>query len=548
MCKPHDFKMSRYSVLFVLLFHFNVIFCLDDDGPIIQLEKGKIQGIIRKSESGNNYYAFQEIPYAAPPVGANRYQLIKEPEPWEGILPTKKNTKICYQVTSRHKDLEISEDCLYMNIYSPDISGKKLLPVLLWVHGGGFTAESSTFEYSGPKYIMDHGVVVVTFNYRLGPFGFIGTDDGVIPLNLGLKDQRFAIEWVSKNVHLFGGDPKQVTLVGESAGSVAVGYHMISQKPEEDLFRAAIMQSGTPASALLKQSDSTENAFKLGRKINKGFTSDNTTELLQLLQNAKAEDILATSITGAVSVEKEGLFSHLGYQAFIDKKYKKIPVLIGFNSEEWLFLAEYENKTLMKSIDNDPTLLIPSRVNIHNDMKPKLGEFIKEIYTNNQSFENYYGGYIRYSTDELFIMGTCKQVELSCEDTPYYLYQFAYKGKLGGSIDLIPPPGAERVAHAEDLHYFWDDTTNEDLSKFPLEDQLMLHRYTKMWTNFIKYSNPTPEKDPLLQNFTWLPSEPNTLRYMNINSTFEMLQHPKKYKEIKQELEKYILPPFDSYW
>lgn len=117
----------------------------------------------------------------------------------------------------------------------------------MWIHGGGFSAESSTYEYYGPKYIVDHGIVVVTLNYRLGPFGkeffffsnvtnqilvgFLTTDDDVIPANLGFKDQLFALEWVNKNIELFGGNSSHVTLVGESAGSMAVGMHLMGPWP-----------------------------------------------------------------------------------------------------------------------------------------------------------------------------------------------------------------------------------------------------------------------------------------------------------------------------
>lgn len=121
------------------------------------------------------------------------------------------------------------------------------MPVLVWIHGGGFHVEAGTYEHYGPKYLMDSGIVVVTLNYRLGPFGnhlknfsipdfsdlylflgFLTTVDDVIPPNLGLKDQRFALEWIQENIELFGGDKSSVTIAGESAGSAAVGLHLMA--------------------------------------------------------------------------------------------------------------------------------------------------------------------------------------------------------------------------------------------------------------------------------------------------------------------------------
>ncbi|CAG9860255.1 unnamed protein product [Phyllotreta striolata] len=518
-----------------------------NDGPVINLEKGKIRGLIRESENGNKYYAFQEIPFAAPPVGPNRFQVPKEPPQWDGILNTTRNTKRCYQSQLLQGDVETieSEDCLYLNVYSPDIHAKKLLPVLLWIHGGAFVTGSAVFGETGPKYIMDQDIVVVTTNYRLGAFGFVGTDDEVIPLNLGLKDQRLAMEWVNKNIHLFGGNPKHVVLAGESAGSISVGFHLISQRPnEEQLFQAAIMQSGTPIASGLKQSDSTQNAFDLGRRLDKNFSSKDSKELLNVLQKADAKDIVSAFVIGGVSLEKEGLFSHLGYQAFIDQKYQRVPVLIGFNSEEWLFVGK--NETQLKEIDKDPSLLIPARVNVAPGMRPTVGKLLKEIYTQNTSFEEDFGGFVRFTSDSMFINGVCKLVELSCENAPYYLYQFAYKGVLGESMNIPPYNDTGNVVHAEDLRYMWDDGKNSDLRKFPAEDVLMLHRFVKMWTNFVKYFNPTPQADPLLQNISWKPSEPNTIRYLNINSTLEMRNNPRQYAQVKEVLDKYLVAPFDS--
>ncbi|XP_050500740.1 juvenile hormone esterase-like [Diabrotica virgifera virgifera] len=480
----------------------------------------------------------------------NIMELPKEPEPWDNILDTTKNTKICYQTISRFDFLKIEEDCLYINVYSPQKPGSDdLLPVLLWIHGGGLVNESSTIEYYGPKYIMDHGVVVVTFNYRLGPFGFLGTDDGVIPQNLGLKDQRFAIEWVNQNIHLFGGNPEHVVLVGESAGSLSVGLHLMGDwEGGKELFHGVIMQSGTPISGICTTQHPTEQTFRLGKKVDPSFDSKSSEELLQVLQSASAHDILWAGIPGGAVLESSGPFSYPAYQAFIDQNYKKVPVIIGFNSEEWLYLALMNNEEVLKAYDANPSSLVSGLMTMTPENRTIAGNLLKDLYTNNGSFVDDLGGYIRSTSDNLFTTSTCKQVELASEVVPYFFYQFSYKGELGqgmGLLPVAPPDVGGTVAHAEDLHYMWEEQgTNSDLSKYSAEDQLMLHRYVTLWTNFIKYLDPTPKPYSLLSNFTWSPSNKETLRYMNFKLDLEMSEHPRQYSQVKEIKEKYMEPPY----
>ncbi|XP_056647295.1 juvenile hormone esterase-like [Diorhabda sublineata] len=536
--------INLFKLFFLIEIFVDINYTYADD-TIVEIESGKIRGHILKSENGNDYYAFQEIPYAAKPIGENRFQLPKPPEPWSGILDTTNNTKICYQYTKKYANLEISEDCLYINVYTPQKpSDAKVLPVLLWIHGGGFVNESSTFEYYGPKYIMDHRVVVVTFNYRLGPFGFVGTDDGVIPANIGLKDQLFAIQWVNRNIKAFSGNPYQVTLVGESAGSISVGYHLLGPwVDDKQIFHAAIMQSGSPVGIELKTQNTTNEAYRLAQVLDPTFNSSDSRDILKFLQNATAEDILHSGVTGAAVIEKDGPFSHEGFPSFLNQNYKKVPVIIGFNSEEMAFLVYSKNETQYEKFDADPSLLVDKLINMSPENRTIAGTLLKQLYTQNTSFEENYGGYIRYISDNSFTTATCKQVELASSEAPYYLYQFSYKGEIGGMTSILPllPPNTGNVGHAEDLHYMWDDGSNSDLSQFPEEDGVILHRYVQLWTNFVKYFVPTPEP---VGNITWLPSEPSTLRYLNINSTFEMLDHPRQYQQVKEILETYMEPPY----
>uniref|UniRef100_T1HUH8 Carboxylic ester hydrolase n=1 Tax=Rhodnius prolixus TaxID=13249 RepID=T1HUH8_RHOPR len=120
-----------------------------------------------------------------------------------------------------------SEDCLYLSVYTHSLKPETLNPVLVYIHGGVFEFGGGEFE-GRPGNFMDHDVVVVTMNYRLGPLGFLSMEDEILPGNLGLKDQTMALRWVQRNIKNFGGDPKKVTIMGESAGGASIYLHMIS--------------------------------------------------------------------------------------------------------------------------------------------------------------------------------------------------------------------------------------------------------------------------------------------------------------------------------
>ncbi|CAG9822954.1 unnamed protein product [Phaedon cochleariae] len=538
-------------VLFVL-FSLSSLFFIsaannDSDDLIVQLAKGKIRGHVLESWNGKNYYAFQEIPYAAPPIGAARFQLPREVEPWEGILNTTSNSRVCYQLEYKYDSLHYTEDCLLMNVYSPSKPGSKTkLPVLVWIHGGGLVGQSGAFQYYGPKYIMDYEVVVVTFNYRLAAFGFVTTEDDVIPANIGLKDQRFALQWVKENIILFGGDPDHITIAGESAGALCVGFHQLGQwNGETESFHAAIIESGA-ALGDLSQPDARANAFDLGRQLDKKFNSSESEDLLTVLQNAAPEDILKINKKYGTVIEKDGPFSYAGLQSFMDGNIKKIPTLIGFNSEEYIHVGGSKNIETRRQYDKDPSLLIPTTFHMSPQNRSIAGALLMKVYTNT-SFEEDLGAFVRWTSDRTIIIPICKQVELGSTQSPHYLYQFSYKGDLGGKNN--PPvivPGCGTVGHEEELRYVWDNGSNSDLNDFPVEDQLMHLRFIKLWTNFIKYYNPTPEDDALLNNISW-PKSNAGLLYLNINATMEVLENPRHFKQQKVIFDDFIQEPYISY-
>ena len=185
--------------------------------------RGKLDGRVR---------AFLCIPYAAPPIGDLRWLPPQPPAGWSGVLDATKAGNQCAQARIRDQGVAGSEDCLFLNIYAPD-TPDKALPVMVWIHGGTFLVGSGS-QYDGRELAERGHLILVTINYRLGPFGFLvnrsldGADPGQLSGNYGLLDQQAALRWVKDNIEAFGGDPGKVTVAGESAGAISIGLQLVS--------------------------------------------------------------------------------------------------------------------------------------------------------------------------------------------------------------------------------------------------------------------------------------------------------------------------------
>ena len=216
----------------------------------VSIHQGKLEG----DEQGG-LLVFKGIPFAAPPVGERRWLAPEKPASWTGVRDARRFGAVAHQnrvmlsaLSAMVIDGEQSEDCLTLNVWTPALDGKRR-PVMVWIHGGGFTIGSSSQSlYDGSVLARRGDVVLVTVNYRLGPLGFIrlaDVTDGKIPSsgNEGMLDQVAALEWVRDNIAEFGGDPGNVTIFGESAGGMSVGT-LLAMPAARGLFHKAIPQSG----------------------------------------------------------------------------------------------------------------------------------------------------------------------------------------------------------------------------------------------------------------------------------------------------------------
>ncbi|MFC9253466.1 carboxylesterase/lipase family protein [Amycolatopsis thailandensis] len=208
------------------------------ESPVVRTDSGPVRGV-----STSEYRSFQGIPFAAPPVGDLRWAPPARPAPWTAVRDASKPGPRCAQGPGLGSAPSDDEDCLYLNVISPAKAAHKPRPVMVWVHGGGFTSGAGG-DYDFKRMALGGDVVVVTVNYRLGVFGFfghpeLGRDSGVF----GLQDQQAALRWVQRNARAFGGDPRNVTLFGESAGGMSTCAQLASPSAA-GLFHRAIIQSG----------------------------------------------------------------------------------------------------------------------------------------------------------------------------------------------------------------------------------------------------------------------------------------------------------------
>ncbi|RZI86741.1 MAG: carboxylesterase family protein [Rubrivivax sp.] len=208
--------------------------------PIVSTSHGAVSGVL--SQGVRQYLS---IPFAAPPLGELRWQAPQPSAPWSGVRDGSVSSKRCAQTKTSLGAESLTEDCLYLNVHVPNDIGARQLPVMVWIHGGAFIAGAAP-DYDMRTLATKAQAVIVSINYRLGPFGFFRTPELAAqsaPVNFGLQDQQAALRWVRDEIDRFGGNPGNVTIFGESAGGISVCLHLASLQ-SKGLFHKAISQSG----------------------------------------------------------------------------------------------------------------------------------------------------------------------------------------------------------------------------------------------------------------------------------------------------------------
>ncbi|XP_013141628.1 PREDICTED: cholinesterase 1-like [Papilio polytes] len=491
----------------------------------VQISDGILEGEVTNNEYGGKIFSFKGIPYAQPPLGDLRFKAPLPPKSWNGVRDAKKIKDQCYQYDRIFgKTNSGSEDCLYINVFSPNITPAKPLPVMVWIHGGGFTNGSGSDEIYGPDYLIRNDVILVTFNYRLEVLGFLCLDTEDVPGNAGMKDQVAALRWVQKNISKFGGDPNNVTIFGESAGGVSVSFHLLSPM-SKGLFQKAIPQSGTaiahwPTGFMIK-----DRSLQLARDL--GCTSKDEREVYNFLKSQPVEALVNqhTTVTYAEAYKEAFL---VPYSITAEKQFgnnerfmvaEPIEVLRNYGIHEGVDIMEGYTEDegvaclgfglnvhkMFFEANKYPEFFVPRSISIHCPLidQMEVGKMIKSHYLKDEdvSMDNVYT-LQKYFGTECFKYPSILFQKICAKrgKNKIFLYRFTCKSELNvfkhllGAADIV---GDRTVAcHADELPYifpikfFTANNPNIDISRvFNLINQV-----TKLWTNFAKYGNPTPDE------------------------------------------------------
>src|ERR1700733_10531093 len=317
----------------------------------VRTEAGLVQGT-----DDHGIAVYLGVPFAAPPTGERRWRAPEPVAPWTGIRQADKFAPGCVQspLINRALGLEpvpTSEDCLYLNVWTPAKSSRDRLAVMVWIYGGGFTSGATSIpQYNGAN-LAKKGVVLVSVGYRLGPFGFLAhpelsAENHGHSGNYGLLDQIAGLRWVKRNIAAFGGDPNRVTIFGESAGGIAVS--MLAASPlAKGLFHGAISESGgnfAPAHQAGGEGGENMDSLAMAEKNGKAYLAKLGAASIADARKKSAADVLKSSppgLGGSWPIFDGYVLLGDQYKLYQEGKYNDTPILIASNADErGLFVAQ----------------------------------------------------------------------------------------------------------------------------------------------------------------------------------------------------------------
>ncbi|CAG9791743.1 unnamed protein product [Diatraea saccharalis] len=495
--------------------------------PLVNTDLGLIRGV---RAADGDYSMFLGIPYAkvnaSNPFGAAIPQT-----PFNSVYDANDDSTICPQIEEFNNTVVGSLDCLHLNVYVPTAANfMNKVPVLVWIHGGGFSYGYAGRYVYGPKFIVRHNVILVTLNYRLGPYGFMCLDTAENPGNTGLKDQLLALRWIKSNIETFGGDSNKITLFGESAGARSVDFHILSSS--EKLFDKVIIQSGTSLGPVFSEPQK-DAPLLLVKHL--GSTTDDINEALSLLTSIDTNEVinaandLGLSFMPCVEKQFEGVEGFLTENWLIEKtpKVRRMPILIGFNNDERLGVYINQPTSYFENLN-----IFLNKLYMHFDVDSSefsgMREAVYRFYIGDNDISERVKYHIAdFDSDYMYYHPTYRSISryLANEAANIYQYVFSYNGDRNfGKKNLNITDDVVGAVHADEISYLFDSFYY--VKPPSADDQLIIDRITTLWTNFAKYGNPTPDATELLP-VIWTPITKNSLHhYLDINSELYMGVRP----------------------
>ena len=447
-------------------------------------------GVVEGSRNpASRIRAFKGIPFAAPPVGPLRWQAPQPVAPWKGVRKAATFGARCMQGAifsdMVFRDPGPSEDCLYLNVWTPGKSAAARLPVMVWIYGGGFQAGAASEPRQDGENLAKKGVVVVSMNYRLGIFGFFSHPEltkespNHASGNYGLLDQTAALQWVHKNIAAFGGDPGNVTIFGESAGSMSVSAQMASPLAK-GLFKQAVGESGavfmlTEPVPPVSETEQTGVKFaeSVGASSLQSLRAKPAAELLQASLKRTGAARFWPNIDGYFFPENPGATYSAGKQA-------RVALLAGWNTDEQPY----------KSVLKDAAPTVENYAARTRELYGEHADEILKVYPADS--ERQVKDVARdLASDRFIAYSTWKwlDMQLATGESPVYRYHFEQA-----------PPAAEGkrtrgAFHSADIVYVFETLDSENFPWSP-EDRKLSDRISSYWSNFAKTGNPNGEGLP----------------------------------------------------
>ncbi|XP_067124812.1 cholinesterase-like [Centruroides vittatus] len=496
-------NMKFFNSFFICLYSLSVI----NGEEIVETLTGSVKGKIIKVLS-SDVYAYLGIPYAYPPVDELRFRAPQPISKWHGILDATIMAPACTQDPG--------------NLLWVPAEKRTLKPftTMVWIHGGAHNTGSSTMPIYNGRYLASIGnVIVVSFNYRLGSFGFMYLNDTRMPGNMGMLDQVTALQWIYNNIECFGGDRNDITLFGESTGSVSITDHMISPL-SRGLFRRSILQSGSNYNRYFAiKPESNEKTTKKIATI-AGCNTRNTSpnDVINCLLSLTAEDLAAAErkfsvsdmnlVTFAEQVDGHFLFDN-GINSINNGAIHAREVMIGnVGNEGSPFLLYYKPKFRTKDIPNlskSEAEYILSKLFLLN--KTRLEAISEEYFgkLSNCDYSSIAERTIEALGDGLFVCPTVALAEKLWQyDNTVYFYNFNYSHITGGYKKWEGVPHFEEIYFVFGMPFMYPEEYTD-------EEKYFSYQIIRLWTSFAKTGKPCEN-----QNEDCLPFDPIYRRIVNL--------------------------------
>lgn len=543
--------LVRILLEILLIICLHVLSSQSYDGIVVSTKYGQILGESQSVPLAQGpikrIHKFLGIPYAQAPVKELRFQ---PPQPHKGWKPKLFNARQFGNICPHSKAYldwliksirsvwpgftykNANEDCLTLNIYTPATRhsqkpNSSLYPVLFYIHGGSFLLGTPARDKTIGDVLPSYGIILVTIQYRLGPFGFITTGDAAAPGNYGLLDQVEALKWVNENIAQFGGDRKRITIAGNSAGGASVGLHLMSPITK-GLFQGAIMESGVELSpfALLSLEEATEKTKNVGRKLLCSNT-ENSTKLIECLRSKDASDISYYYEKFPAPVVDNYFLTDTPENLRKKKLFHNVPVIIGFTKHEGSHNIQALN--LVEPL-NDNTF----RAGIERSLQELIGiqgpmvaqrmadalEFQYYPWYNIGNAASLMKGLVKMLTDYYIIAPSFKAADFHAKLSKTYLFHYQY-------LSSSRPQNAPWIHHGINVDYsFGGPFTNMSYNMFDDKDRNVSHFIMSRYANFAKYGTP----DSISGGLQWTAYTPDNGAYLDVTSQPEIAYkyHPNR--------------------